>query len=109
MEAESTRCTRRTAEYEEELSAVKEDMERKRQVLDAIGRMQPIIVLHRADISEDVRPERQDPERPHIKEEEEDKEISHFKEEDGQQSPYFKSEEEEPEDQERRRRRRKEG
>ncbi|XP_077365848.1 uncharacterized protein LOC144009834 isoform X2 [Festucalex cinctus] len=80
MEAETTQRDTRTAEYEEELSGAKEDMERKRQLLDAIGRMQPRIVLHRAVF-------------PHIKEEEEEKVISHFKEEAAHQSPFTIKEE----------------
>uniref|UniRef100_A0A3Q2XYD8 Zinc finger protein 32-like n=1 Tax=Hippocampus comes TaxID=109280 RepID=A0A3Q2XYD8_HIPCM len=109
-----TMCTRRTSEYEEELCKEKEDHKGQRKLLDAIGRMQPRIVLHRlvmletetpmrlhrsllpycvADISEDVCPERLGAETYHIKEEEEKEEVSHLKEEEEQQAQYIKEDE----------------
>ncbi|XP_077364454.1 uncharacterized protein LOC144008936 isoform X1 [Festucalex cinctus] len=80
-----------TAAYEEERFGSKEDEEREGQLLDVTSIMQPSIVLHRTDISQDVRPEQQKPEHPHVKEEGDA--ITHFKEEEEQQSPYIKKEE----------------
>ncbi|XP_061619606.1 uncharacterized protein LOC133472567 isoform X11 [Phyllopteryx taeniolatus] len=54
----------RTAEYEEELCGAKEEKEPQRQLLDAAFNLQPRIVLHRADITEDLRTEWQEPEPP---------------------------------------------
>ncbi|XP_051911359.1 uncharacterized protein LOC127593745 isoform X3 [Hippocampus zosterae] len=82
----------RTSEYEEELCGEKEDHKGQRQLLDAIGRIQPR-VLHRLDISKDVCPEWLDAQSSHIQEEEEKKEISHLKEEVEQQAQYIKEQE----------------
>ncbi|XP_061619608.1 uncharacterized protein LOC133472567 isoform X13 [Phyllopteryx taeniolatus] len=57
-------CARRTAEYEEKLCGPKEEKEPQRQLLDAVFNLQPRIVLHRADITEDLRTEWQEPEPP---------------------------------------------
>ncbi|XP_061619561.1 zinc finger and SCAN domain-containing protein 2-like isoform X1 [Phyllopteryx taeniolatus] len=73
-------CARTTAKYEKELSGMKEEDEPQRQLVDAV-RMQPRVVLHRADVAEELRPERQEPEPPHIKEEVEDEEVHHIKQE----------------------------
>ncbi|XP_061520877.1 uncharacterized protein LOC133395739 isoform X3 [Phycodurus eques] len=73
-------CSRTPAKDEKELSGSKEEDERQRPLVDAV-RMQPRVALHRADITEDLRPERQEPEPPHINEEVEDKEVHHIKEE----------------------------
>ncbi|XP_061561898.1 zinc finger protein 394-like isoform X3 [Phycodurus eques] len=72
---------RRTAEYEEELWGTKE---RQSQPLDAVRKKQPRIVST-ADDSEDLCPEWQEQETPHIKEEEKEDEL---------QPPYIKKEEE---------------
>ncbi|XP_061525925.1 zinc finger protein 771-like isoform X1 [Phycodurus eques] len=64
----------RTAEYEEELWGPKEEKEPQRQLLDAAFNLQPRIVLRRADITKDLRPDQQEPEPLHIKEEVEDEE-----------------------------------
>ncbi|XP_061612682.1 zinc finger protein 134-like isoform X3 [Phyllopteryx taeniolatus] len=82
---------RRTAEYEEELWGTKE---RQSQLLDAVRKKQPRIVFT-ADDSEDLCPEWQEQETPHIKEEEKDEEFHQIKEEDELQPPYIKKEEEE--------------
>ncbi|XP_051911939.1 sal-like protein 1 [Hippocampus zosterae] len=84
-------CTR-TSEYEDERCGEKEDHKGQRQLLDAIGRMQPR-VLHRLDTSKDVCPERLDAESSHMNEKEEKKEISHLKEEVEQQGQYIKEQE----------------
>ncbi|XP_061525804.1 uncharacterized protein LOC133398205 isoform X3 [Phycodurus eques] len=73
-------CARTTAKSEKELCGTKEEDEPRRQLVDAV-RMQPRVVLHTADITEDHRNERQEPEPPHIKEEVEDKEVHHIKQE----------------------------
>ncbi|XP_061619507.1 uncharacterized protein LOC133472542 isoform X6 [Phyllopteryx taeniolatus] len=67
-------CARRTAEYEEELCGPKEEKEPQRQLLDAAFNLQPRIVLRRADITDDLRTDQQEPEPLHIKEEVEDQE-----------------------------------
>ncbi|XP_061525943.1 uncharacterized protein LOC133398373 isoform X3 [Phycodurus eques] len=85
----------RTAEYEEELWGPKEEKEPQRQLLDAVFNLQPRIVLHRADVSENLHPERQQSVSPHIKEEEEDEEVQHIKEE---EEEFLHIKEEEPED-----------
>ncbi|XP_051908142.1 zinc finger protein 761-like isoform X5 [Hippocampus zosterae] len=87
-------CARKTAVYEEELCGEKEDHKGQRQLLDAINRMQPRIVLHRLDISKDVCHERLVADPSHFKEEEESREVSHFKEEEEEQALYMIKEEE---------------
>ncbi|XP_061619550.1 cilia- and flagella-associated protein 251-like isoform X2 [Phyllopteryx taeniolatus] len=74
-------CARRTAEYEEELWGPKEEKEPQRQLLDAVFNLQPQTVQRRADVSENLHPERQQSVSPHIKAEEEDEEVQHIKEE----------------------------
>ncbi|XP_054655702.1 zinc finger and SCAN domain-containing protein 2-like [Dunckerocampus dactyliophorus] len=76
---------RTIAEYEEELSRIKEDNERQRQLLDFVFKKSQV-VLHRADVSEEhLSPEQQEwsfrmkqeePQLLHVKEEEEDHSIS---------------------------------
>ncbi|XP_061621231.1 uncharacterized protein LOC133473662 isoform X2 [Phyllopteryx taeniolatus] len=96
-------CARTTAKSEKELSGTKEEDEPRRQLADAV-RMQPRVGFHTADITEDLRTERQEPEPPHIKEEVEDKEVHHIKEEEepilikkgeGDARPHIKQEVEE--------------
>ncbi|XP_061619609.1 uncharacterized protein LOC133472567 isoform X14 [Phyllopteryx taeniolatus] len=84
----------RTAEYEEKLCGPKEEKEPQRQLLDAVFNLQPRIVLHRADVSENLHPERQKSVSPHIKEEEEDEEVQHIKEEE-EEFLHIKEEEQE--------------
>ncbi|XP_075947936.1 uncharacterized protein LOC142949929 [Anarhichas minor] len=102
---------RTIAEYEEELSALKEQNERQRKLLDAV--FNPQLRLHRADVQqllvvqEEVPPEQQewsssldqeDPEPPHIKEEQEDPEPPYIKEEqEDPEPPHIKEEQENPE------------
>ncbi|XP_061522803.1 uncharacterized protein LOC133396706 isoform X3 [Phycodurus eques] len=86
-------CARRPAEYEEELRGPKEEKEPQRRRLDAAFNLRPRIVLRRADITEDLRTEKQEPEPPHIKEEVEDEEVHHIKEE--EEPISIKKEEEE--------------
>ncbi|XP_075947907.1 uncharacterized protein LOC142949910 isoform X3 [Anarhichas minor] len=102
---------RTIAEYEEEVSALKEQNERQRKLLDAV--YNPQLRLHRADVQqllvvkEEDTPEQQewsssldqeDPEPPHIKEEQEDPEPPHIKEEqDDPEPPHIKEEQEDPE------------
>ncbi|XP_061525889.1 zinc finger protein 25-like [Phycodurus eques] len=74
-------CARRTAEYEEELCGPKEEKEPQRQRLDVVFNRPRPTVLHRPDITEDLRNERQEPEPPHIKDELEDEEVQPIKEE----------------------------
>ncbi|XP_061621408.1 zinc finger protein 691-like [Phyllopteryx taeniolatus] len=88
-------CARRTPEYEEELCGPKEENEPQHQLLDAIFNLQPRIVLHRADVSRDLRPEWPKPDSSHVKEEEEDKEVCHIKEEEDLKPRHIKEEEEE--------------
>ncbi|XP_075947921.1 uncharacterized protein LOC142949917 isoform X2 [Anarhichas minor] len=102
---------RTIAEYEEERSALKEENERQRRLLDAV--FNPQLRLHRADVQqllvgqEEVPPEQQewsssldqeDPEPPHIKEELKDPEPPHIKEEqEDPEPPHIKEEQEDPE------------
>ncbi|XP_075947910.1 uncharacterized protein LOC142949910 isoform X5 [Anarhichas minor] len=102
---------RTIAENEEEVSALKEQNERQRKLLDAV--FNPQLRLHRADvqqllvIKEEDTPEQQewsssldqeDPEPPHIKEEQEDPEPPHIKEEqEDPEPPHIKEEQEDPE------------
>ncbi|XP_061619607.1 uncharacterized protein LOC133472567 isoform X12 [Phyllopteryx taeniolatus] len=86
-------CARTTAKYEKELSGTKEEDEPQRQLVDAV-RMQPRVVFHRADVSENLHPERQKSVSPHIKEEEEDEEVQHIKEEE-EEFLHIKEEEQE--------------
>ncbi|XP_051906076.1 histone-lysine N-methyltransferase PRDM9-like isoform X15 [Hippocampus zosterae] len=85
-----TICTRRTLEYEEELCKEKEDHKGHRQLLDAICRMRPRIVLHRLDISEDACPEQLDAEPFHMKEEEEEQQVRNIKREEDPDYPCTK-------------------
>ncbi|XP_061603434.1 zinc finger protein with KRAB and SCAN domains 1-like isoform X3 [Phyllopteryx taeniolatus] len=78
-------CARSAAGYEGEVWAAKE---RQSQLVDAVCKMRPRVLLHRADVSEGLRPEwphikkeEAGEERHHIKEEEEDDELHHIKEE----------------------------
>ncbi|XP_061619557.1 uncharacterized protein LOC133472558 isoform X4 [Phyllopteryx taeniolatus] len=79
-------CARTAVKYEKELSGTKEEDEPHRQLVDA-ARMQPRVVLHRADVSENLHAERKQSVSPHIKEEEvqrikeEEEEFLHMKEE----------------------------
>ncbi|XP_075947926.1 uncharacterized protein LOC142949923 isoform X1 [Anarhichas minor] len=100
---------RTIAEYEEERSALKEQNERQRKLLDAV--FNPQLRLHRADgqqllvVQEEVPPEQQewsssldqeDPEPPHMKEEQEYPEPPHIKEEqEDPEPPHIKEEQEE--------------
>ncbi|KAM6941623.1 uncharacterized protein PEZ65_003625 [Lycodopsis pacificus] len=102
---------RTIAEYEEGRSALKEQNERQRKLLDAV--FNPRLRLHRADVQqllvvqEEVPPEQQewsssldqeDPEPPHIKQEQEDPEPPHIKEEqEDPEPPHIKEEQEDPE------------
>ncbi|KAM6942384.1 uncharacterized protein PEZ65_004265 [Lycodopsis pacificus] len=102
---------RTIAEYEEEVSALKEQNERQRKLLDAV--YNPQLRLHRADVQqllvvqEEVPPEQQEwsssldqeaPEPPHIKEEQEDPEPPHIKEEqEDPEPPHIKEEQQDPE------------
>ncbi|KAK9526599.1 hypothetical protein VZT92_015288 [Zoarces viviparus] len=81
---------RTIAEYEEELSRSKEEIERQRKLLDAV--FIPQLRLHRADVQQllVVKEEQQewsssldqeDPEPPHVEEEQEDPEAPHIKDE----------------------------
>ncbi|KAM6942383.1 uncharacterized protein PEZ65_004263 [Lycodopsis pacificus] len=99
---------RTMAEHEEEVSALKEQNERQRKLLDAV--YNPQLRLHRADVQqllvvqEEVPPEQQewsssldqeDPELPHIKEEQEEPEPPHIKEEqEDLEPPHIKGEQE---------------
>ncbi|XP_061611079.1 uncharacterized protein LOC133468814 isoform X9 [Phyllopteryx taeniolatus] len=68
-------CAGRVKEEEagEEVCAA-EEKERKRQLLDAF-RQQPRVVLHKA---EDLRPEKQEPETPHVKRDQQEDPIAGF-------------------------------
>ncbi|XP_061619552.1 zinc finger protein 771-like isoform X2 [Phyllopteryx taeniolatus] len=88
-------CARTTAKYEKELSGTKEEDEPQRQLVDAFSR-QPRVVLHRADIGENLCPEWWEPQPPHIKEEVEDEEVPHIKQEE-EFEPISIKEEEKPE------------
>ncbi|XP_061525855.1 zinc finger and SCAN domain-containing protein 21-like isoform X2 [Phycodurus eques] len=78
-------CARRTAEYEEKLCGPKDEKEPRRQLLDAVFKLHPRVARHRADVSENLHPERQQSVSPHNKEvqhiKEEDEELLHIKEE----------------------------
>ncbi|XP_061525831.1 zinc finger protein 316-like isoform X5 [Phycodurus eques] len=90
-------CARRTPEYGEELcGATDENNEPQRPRLDAVFHLRPRVVLHGADISEDLRPERQEPEPSRIKEDVGGEEVPHFKEEE-ELEPISIKKEEEPE------------
>ncbi|XP_061886304.1 uncharacterized protein LOC133636348 isoform X2 [Entelurus aequoreus] len=98
-------CERTIAEYKEELSRMKEDNKRLRQLLDAVFK-KPQVVLHRTDVCEDYlhsdqqqwsfrmeysliphfKEEEVDPLTPHVKEEEEDPLTPHIKEEEEEHS-----------------------
>ncbi|XP_061524057.1 zinc finger protein 3 homolog isoform X2 [Phycodurus eques] len=87
-------CARTTAKYKKEHFEKNEENERHRQLVDAV-RKQPRDVLHRADISEDLHPEKQEPEPTRIKEEVENEEVPHIKEEEVLEPVSIKKEEEE--------------
>ncbi|XP_061525939.1 uncharacterized protein LOC133398372 isoform X2 [Phycodurus eques] len=88
-------CARTTAKYEKELSGTKEEDEPRRQLVDAV-RMRPRVVLHAADIGEDLCPGCWEPQPPHIKEEVEVEEVPHIKQEE-EFEPISIKEEEKPE------------
>ncbi|XP_054623255.1 zinc finger protein 3 homolog isoform X1 [Dunckerocampus dactyliophorus] len=70
---------RTIAEYEEELSRTKE-IERQRQILDAVFK-KPRVVLYREEVSaEHLPPDQEEAQPPHVKEEENDHSISQEKE-----------------------------
>ncbi|XP_061662273.1 gastrula zinc finger protein XlCGF8.2DB-like isoform X2 [Syngnathoides biaculeatus] len=73
-------CARRTAAYEEEVWGTKEEKAPLSEQLDAVFSLQPRIVLHRVDVSENLHPERQQTVSHNIKEEE-GEEVQHIKEE----------------------------
>ncbi|XP_061553842.1 zinc finger protein 572-like isoform X3 [Phycodurus eques] len=92
-------CARGAAGSEGEVWAAKE---RQSQLGDAVCKVRPPVLLHRADVSEGLRPEwprikkeEDDEERHHIKEEEEEEELPHIKEEE-LQCLYNKRTEEPP-------------
>ncbi|XP_061669555.1 uncharacterized protein LOC133497565 isoform X3 [Syngnathoides biaculeatus] len=72
-------CARTTPMDVEKLSRIKEER-KQRQLLGAACK-QPRVVLHRADVSEYLRPGQHEPELTHIKEEEEGPEPLHIKQE----------------------------
>ncbi|XP_061612676.1 involucrin-like isoform X2 [Phyllopteryx taeniolatus] len=78
----------------EELPATKVEDERQSRLQDAVCK-QPRVVLHRADVSENLHPEQQ-AESPHIKEEVADEEVYHIKEEE-EDYAHIKEEEEDEE------------
>ncbi|XP_061525778.1 zinc finger protein with KRAB and SCAN domains 5-like isoform X3 [Phycodurus eques] len=98
-------CTRKTAERLAELCGAEDDNDQlRREVPDAVSEMEPrVVVQHGADIAEDLRPERKDPEPPHIKEEVGEEEVPQIKEEEElepisikkEECPHIKQEEEE--------------
>ncbi|XP_061619477.1 uncharacterized protein LOC133472535 isoform X4 [Phyllopteryx taeniolatus] len=89
-------CARRTAEYEDELCGPKEEKEPHRQLVDAGFNLQARTVPRRADITEDLHTERQEPEPPHIKEEVQDKAVHHIKEEEEEEvCPYIEEQDKE--------------
>ncbi|XP_061561888.1 uncharacterized protein LOC133417792 isoform X2 [Phycodurus eques] len=80
------------AKHVEELPATKVEDERQSRLRDAVCK-QPRVVLHRADVSENLHPEQQ-AESPHIKEEVADEEVYHIKEEEeGEEVHHIKEEE----------------
>ncbi|XP_061618554.1 uncharacterized protein LOC133472144 isoform X3 [Phyllopteryx taeniolatus] len=85
----------RTAAYEKDLCAPKDENEPQHQLLDAAFNLQPRTVLSRPDISEDLHPEKQAPEPTRMKEEVEDIEVPHIKEEEELEPISIKKEEEE--------------
>ncbi|XP_061663706.1 ciliogenesis-associated TTC17-interacting protein-like isoform X3 [Syngnathoides biaculeatus] len=87
-------CARRTGEYKEEVRGPKKEEEPQRQLLDAVFNLQPQIVLRKAEISENLHPERQQSVTCHIKEEKEGEEVQRIKEEE-EDFLHMKEEEEE--------------
>ncbi|XP_068426954.1 zinc finger protein 550-like [Clinocottus analis] len=102
---------RTIAEYEEELSASRDENERQRRLLDAV--FNPEVRVHRADVQQlsvvqvEVPPEQQDwsssldqedPEPSHIKKEQEDPEPPHIKDDqEDPEPPHIKDDQEDPE------------
>ncbi|XP_061620978.1 uncharacterized protein LOC133473333 isoform X3 [Phyllopteryx taeniolatus] len=71
-------CTRKTAEWKEELSGTKEETESQLLQVDAVFRP-PRDARSGADVAEEgLGPEQQKPEPPHVKEEEEEADITRF-------------------------------